>query len=114
MPYTREERRKLQYRPIEELVDTIQDKGDLNHAICELAALLMAKTGGMGYPNVSNWIDGVQGARDELKRRLLDPYEDIKIIENGDVRSFITLIRQMKPQYHGFRDGKGKGVVIGT
>lgn len=114
MPYTREERRKLQYRPIEELVDVIQDKGDLNHAICELTALLMAKNGGMGYTNVSNWIDGVNGARKELERRLLAPYEDIKIIENGDVRSFITLIRQMQPHYHGFRDGKGKGAVIGA
>ena len=112
MPYTREERRKLQYYAIEELVSVIQDKGDLNHAVCELAAMLMIKTGGMGYTNVSSWIDAVGGAHDELRRRLLDPYEDVKIVENGDVRSFITLIRQVRPQYHGYRDGKGKGKIV--
>jgi hypothetical protein len=112
VPYTREERRGRQYEIIEELVNVIRDKGDLNHAICELTALLIAKTGGMGYTNVSEWIDAVNGARKEMERRLLAPYEDMKIIENGDVRSFITLIRQIQPQYHGFRDGKRKGKVI--
>ncbi len=112
MPYTKEEHRIRQYYAIEELSDVINEKGDLNHAICELTALLIAKTGGMGYTNVSEWIDAVDGARKEMERRLLAPYEDVKIVENGDVRSFITLIRQIKPQYHGYRDGKGKGKVI--
>lgn len=103
MPYTREERRTRQYYAIEELVDIIKDKGDLNHAICELTALVIAKNGGMGYTNVSKWIDAVNGARKEMERRLLAPYEDIKIVENGDVRSFVTLIRQIKPQYGGHR-----------
>ena len=114
MPYTKEERRILQYPALEELARVIKDKGDLNHAICELTALLIGATGGMRYTNVSNWVDAVGGAHDELRRRLLDPYEDVKIVENGDVRSFITLIRQIKPQYHGYRDGKGKGAVIGA
>ncbi len=103
MPYTEEERRKLQYEPLRLLSRFIDDKGDLNHAICELTAMLMLKTGGMSYTNVSNWIDGVQGARDELKRRLLDPYEDVKIIENGDVRSFVTLIKQIHPSFKSTR-----------
>ncbi len=112
MPYTEEEARVGQYDPLEELAREINVKGDLNHAICELVALVIIRNGGMGYTNVSNWVDAAGGAHDELRRRLLDPYEDVKIVENGDVRSFITLIRQIKPQYHGYRDGKGKGKVI--
>lgn len=103
MPYTKEERRVLQYEPIRLLSRFIDDKGDLNHAICELTAMLMLKTGGMSYTNVSNWIDGVDGARKEMERRLLAPYEDVKIIENGDVRSFVTLIKQIHPSFKSTR-----------
>ena len=95
MPYTEEEKRIPQYIWLEKLSEVIENKGDLNHAICELSALLMLKTGGMGYTNVSNWIDGVHGAERELTRRLLNPYEDVKIYENGDVRSFKRLLDQL-------------------
>jgi len=57
----------------------------------------------MSYTNVSNWIDGVDGARKEMERRLLAPYEDVKIIENGDVRSFVTLIKQIHPSFKSTR-----------
>ena len=112
MPYTKEKDRDPQYRYIEALSEIIQTKGDLNHAICELTALLIAKTGGMRYTNVSNWVDGVDGAHNEMRRRLLDPYEDVKIVENGDVRTFVTLLKQIKPHYHGYRDGKGRAKII--
>ena len=103
MPYTKEERRKLQYEPLRLLSQFIENNGDLNHAICELTAMQMVKTGGMGYTNVSNWIDAVDGAEKELTRRLLDPYEDKVMMENGDVRSFVTLIRQIRPSHNGHR-----------
>jgi len=103
MPYTEERLRVPQYDNLEELSREINVKGDLNHAICELTALLILKTGGMGYTNVSEWVDAVGGAHDELRRRLLDPYEDVVKKENGDVRSFVKLIRQIHPQYGGYR-----------
>ena len=112
MPYTKEKDRGPQYPLLEKLAETIENKGDLNHAICELTALLILKTGGMSYTNVSNWVDAVDGAHKELDRRLLDPYEDVKIVENGDVRNFVTLLKQIHPHHHGYRDGKGKGTVI--
>ncbi len=106
MPYTEEERRKLQYEPLRLLSRFITDKGDLNHAICELTAMLILKNGGMGYTNVSNWIDAVDGAEKELTRRLLHLYEDKVMLENGDVRSFVTLIRQIRPSHNGYRKDK--------
>lgn len=92
MPYTKQEDREPQLGAIAELSAAIETKGDLNHAICELTARLILKTGGMGYTNVSNWIDAVGGAHDELRRRLLDPYEDEKIKENGDLIGFTILL----------------------
>jgi hypothetical protein len=50
----------------------------------------------MSYTNVSNWIDAVNGAGKEMERRLLAPYENDKILENGDVRSFKELLKQVK------------------
>jgi hypothetical protein len=49
----------------------------------------------MSYTNSSNWIDAVHGAERELTRRLLNPYEDIKIEENGDVPSFKKILDSM-------------------
>lgn len=97
MPYTKQEDRTVDmFDGIETLAEEIQNKGDLNYTICELTAQLILKTGGMGYTNVSNWIDGVHGAERELTRRLLNPYEDIKKEENGDVESFVTLLEELK------------------
>ena len=97
MPYTKQEDRTAKMKEaIAVLVDEINNKGDLNYTICELSGQLMLKTGGMGYTNVSNWIDGVHGAERELTRRLLNPYEDEKIRENGDVESFVKLLSQLK------------------
>jgi len=94
MPYTKEEDR-TQKEAIAMLTELIKSKGDLNFTICELTGQLILKTGGMGYTNVSNWIDGVDGAERELTRRLLNPYEDIKEEENGDVPAFIKLLEQL-------------------
>jgi len=100
MPYTEEEKRTARMKEaIAVLAEEIQVKGDLNFTICELTGQLMLKTGGMGYTNVSNWIDGVHGAEAEMRRRLLNPYEDIKKKENGDVPSFVELLEQIHTTY---------------
>lgn len=98
MPYTKQQRRLLQNDPIRELARLTKDKGDLNYAICELTAQIILREGGMGYTNVSNWIDAVHGAERELTRRLLNPYEDVKKEENGDVKSIAKLLEQLTPE----------------
>ena len=97
MPYTTiEDRTPEMSMAIDVLTEQIKNKGDLNYTICQLVGKLILKTGGMGYTNISNWIDGVDGAERELTRRLLNPYEDKKIEENGDVESFVTLLSQLE------------------
>ena len=95
MPYTKKWNRGPQYPLLEKLAEVIENKGDLNHAICELTAILILKTGGLSYTNASEWIDAVNGARKEMERRLLAPYEDVKIKENGDVRTFEKLLKEL-------------------
>ena len=97
MPYiNKEDRTPDMLNSISCLVNEIESKGDLNYTICQLTAELIRKTGGMGYTNVSNWIDGVHGAERELTRRLLIPYEKIKEDENGDVEGFVVLLKTLK------------------
>ena len=94
MPYILEKDRPKFAKAIEDLAIKIESKGDLNYVISDLVGRLILKTK-ISYTEMSEWIDGVHGAERELTRRLLDPYEDIKIEENGDVPSFITIIERM-------------------
>jgi hypothetical protein len=97
MPYIKDEDRSKFDEAIETLTGIINAKGDLNYTISQLVGQLILKTK-ISYTQISEWIDGVHGAERELTRRLLDPYEDYKIEENGDVPSFITILQRMKQQ----------------
>ncbi len=97
MPYIRDEARHKFEKSITELATYISSKGDLNYVICEIVGKILLKNFDFdSYTQISNWIDGVHGAERELTRRLLNPYEDLKIAENGDVSSFKEILRRMK------------------
>lgn len=95
MPYIKQEDRTMTSL-IEELINHVKVKGDLNYVICEIVGQLCLRDGGLSYTSTSNWIDGVHGAERELTRRLLGPYEDLKTLQNGDVESFVKLLETMK------------------
>ena len=93
MPYiNKKDRTAAMKKAIAILTQEIESKGDLNYTICELTAQLIRKTDGMTYTNISNWIDGVDGAEKELTRRLLIPYEEMKQVSNGDVETIAELL----------------------
>jgi hypothetical protein len=95
MPYTKpEDRTPYMMDAIAALSDEIKAKGDLNFVICELIGELILK-GKIGYTEISNWIDTLPDAEDELRRRLLHPYEDDKKFENGDVPAFIEVLQKI-------------------
>ena len=95
MPYTKNYRRHHIHEFIKDMIPYVKEKGDLNYAICELVGELCLRDGGIGYTSTSNWIDCVHDAEQELRRRLLNPYEDLKIKENGDISSFIKLLEKL-------------------
>jgi len=95
MPYIAKEGRPILDIPVHVLANEIQSKGDLNYVICELVGQLILKTK-ISYTQISEWIDGVDGAENELRRRLLNPYEVLKMIENGDVPSFTEILKRIK------------------
>jgi hypothetical protein len=95
MPYIKQVDRNRLDLFIKSLASQIQEKGDLNYVICELTARLIQKNGGLSYTTVSNWIDAVHGAERELTRILLNPYEDRKIMENGQLKTFELLLAEL-------------------
>jgi hypothetical protein len=92
MPYIKpEDRTAYMMDAIATLADEINAKGDLNFVICETVGQLIL-AGKIGYTEISNWIDTLPDAEYELRRRLLDKYENNKIFENGDVPSFTKIL----------------------
>ncbi len=95
MPYIKDKDKDEMADAINDLGMFIESKGDLNYAICELVGKFIL-SGKVSYTEMSEKIDAVHDAEAELRRRLLDPYEDLKIIQNGDVPSFKTILEVME------------------
>lgn len=59
-------------------------KGELNYKVT-MEAIAYVQRAGVSYSNISEAISALTDAAAEMRRRLLDPYEDGKSVENGDV-----------------------------
>ena len=92
MPYIRPDARKKLDSSIDELILAVKiamdtDDGDKNlDGILNYCFFKICKT---LYPKSYHWYNRMMGMMEccklELYRRLVAPYEDVKIIENGDV-----------------------------
>jgi hypothetical protein len=96
MPYIKAEGRAQMSEPIERLLSCIETKGDLNFAICELVGRVILSKDKLNYTNISECIDAVHDAETELRRRILEPYEDLKIDESADLLSFNLILSKME------------------
>jgi predicted translin family RNA/ssDNA-binding protein len=96
MPYIKDKDKHEMSNAITEIQVWIESKGDLNYAICELVGRLILDSEKISYTQMSEWIDGVHDAETELRRRLLEEYENLKILENGDVPSFVGILERIK------------------
>ena len=87
MPYiTPNEREKFEPE-LEKLRDCIMvgiSKGDMTYVFYSLSKKYIDVTG-KSYTNISTVISSLIDAAEELRRRELNPYEDQKITDNGDV-----------------------------
>jgi len=64
-----------------------QTAGELNYAITRLILTYadQPSNGPFNYQKINDIIGALEGAKQEFYRRRVGPYEDKKIIENGDV-----------------------------
>lgn len=61
-----------------------QNAGELNYALTMLC-LNYYEENGSRYQQINDVIGALEGCKLEFYRRLAAPYEDTKIVENGDV-----------------------------
>jgi len=80
MPYvSREARKRL------EEGDSAGSPGELNYVITRLVDDYVARHGGVSYTLMNEVVGILECAKLELYRRVVAPYEDMKLAESGDV-----------------------------
>ncbi|HKP04891.1 MAG TPA: hypothetical protein VJU77_16175 [Chthoniobacterales bacterium] len=80
MPYIKQERREAIRAGAKPC-----DAGELNFAISILVDEYLAAKGPIRYAHLNEVVGAIDCAKLELYRRVAGPYEDEKIVENGDV-----------------------------
>ena len=80
MPYIPKVRRSA----IEVLGETPTTAGELNFVLTRLV-LRYLRLKGKSYATFNDIVGALEQAKDEFQRRVVHPYEDQKIKENGDV-----------------------------
>jgi len=84
MPYIKEGVRERFDDNIEALCQSIETSGELNYVMTRIAHEVL-NNWGHKYANMNEVIGAIECMKLELYRRVLSPYEDEKIAENGDV-----------------------------
>ena len=83
MPYIKNGTRAMFAHDLENLAPTIWEPGELNYVISYLCDAFLGKD--MGYETANEVIGVLECAKLEIYRRVIAPYEDAKMLENGDV-----------------------------
>lgn len=59
--------------------------GEMNYAITKIILQYWTTSGIKNYDVINDIVGALEGAKAEFQRRIVAPYEDKKIQENGDV-----------------------------
>jgi len=81
MPYVKPERRHKLDNIVSQMAEHLKLDGDLNYVLFAYCRRHVKPS----YNNYKNFIGELNEAVAEIRRRMLAPYEDEKIKENGDV-----------------------------
>lgn len=84
MPYIDRKHRDTLDPHINDLSDDVRNMGDLNYIITRLCDNYLDEHG-TRYLHINDLIGVLECAKLELYRRVAAPYEDTKIVSNGDV-----------------------------
>ncbi len=80
MPYIRHE---LRYT-LDTAVRDPENAAELNFMFCTLINRYLAGQG-LNYQKINDVVGAMEGAKAEFYRRVVVPYEDCKLADNGDV-----------------------------
>ena len=89
MPYIRQEDRAKFHLHADHGAEGIklvaENAGELQYCIAVLVKAYLIRKAPFRYQELNDVIGALEGAKLELYRRVVGPYEDVKCIQNGDV-----------------------------
>lgn len=91
MPYIKRERRADLRRGSKVTDRYAQTSGEFNYVLTHIVADFL-KRKGLSYQTCNDIVGALDNCKDEFKRRIQNPYEDLKIKENGDVYPPVDLL----------------------
>jgi len=86
MPYIKKEDRKQFEAALTDLSNTLHSTstpGDLNYIFSRIANMYLSH--GLKYQKINDVIGALEGCKLELYRKVVVPYEEQKIKENGNI-----------------------------
>ena len=87
MPYIKAEDKSIYetiFKQLETMTPAFKTAGELNYFITKIIHLYQ-KNKGLNYQTINDIIGALESAKAEYQRRVVNPYEDLKIQQNGDV-----------------------------
>lgn len=81
MPYIGDANKRQMLKPVE----VAADKGELNYQIFMTMVAYLERQEERNYASISDALSSCIEAAEEFRRRVLVPYEDLKIEEKGDI-----------------------------
>lgn len=84
MPYITPERRAIFDEALAQAASQLESEGEINYCIYKLCTLFIERVG-ESYDKLSMCSSAMEHAKLEWYRRRLAPYEDGKIVVNGDI-----------------------------
>ena len=82
MPYIKQEDRPIMNKVVDSMIDVgVKANGDLNYILYKFCKEQVSPS----YNNYKNFCGELRQCATEIERRILAKYEDVKIIENGEV-----------------------------
>lgn len=97
MPYISPEPNRAEIDPnlTEELFHSVENVGDLNYVVTRLALRLLMRHG-VDFGNIVAITGSLDFVSDEIKRRFVSEYEDLKLEKNGDIPEYAQLLQWLR------------------
>lgn len=84
MPYIDDKDREKFGEELVKVAKSIENAGQMNYVVTMLIKSYLERKG-LRYQNLNDLLGALEGAKLELYRRVVAPYEDEKVDSNGDV-----------------------------
>lgn len=86
MPYIKQEDRTKFQEALKQLAESAPETpGELNYLFSIIASMYITKKGETRYQYINDIVGALEGAKLEIYRRVVGPYEDKAIKKNGDL-----------------------------